>query len=307
MELLLAPITAVEIEGGDDLTLAQGVAIRTADAGAYRDFILESMRTAYGTLMPRTYYEESDWRCTCEVHVRRRGGADAAKLSQLVLTALRLLRPGEYAFLIWIRAEEEGGTYRVLDVGWPPNLLPDLERTRRVLLSGHELLTLPSLYQTLISIDAASRPLISRAILWFDRSYEYYAETDRILAHMVGLEALYLEEHDELAYRLALRCAFLIEANADRRGAIFEVVKAAYNKIRSVHIHGGEPKEKVGTGVGTFGIHDLAVLTEELLRRSISTYLKIARSIPQDAKIRKLLDDHILRGPGSELSHHLRS
>lgn len=307
MELLLAPISAVEIEGGEDLTLAEGVAIRTTDTGAYRDFIVETMRRAYGELMPHTPYEGSDWRSTCEVRLGRPGGIEAWKRSQLVLTGLRLLGPGEYDFLIWIRARQEGRTYQALDMAWPPNPLPDLERTRRVVLSGQQGLALRRLYESLISMGTASRPLISRAISWFDRSYEDRLQTERILAHMVGLEALYLEEHDELAYRLALRCAFLIEPDPDRRAAIFQVVKAGYNKIRSVHIHGGQPKDEVGTGMGTFGIQDLAVLTEELLRRSINTYLKIARSIPQDAKIRKLLDDHILRGSDSQLSRYLRS
>ena len=307
MDILLAPITSVEIEGGEDVALADGVTIRTADAGPYRQFIVDAMRSAYGGLMPDTRYEQSDWRSTCEVSVRRPAVSDAAKLSQLVLSALRLVGPGEYDFLIWIVAQQEGGTYQALEVAWPPNPLPDLERTRRVLLSAEDLLILRSLYHSLTSVDIASRPLISRALLWFDRSYGHYLQTDRILAHMVGLEALYLEEHDELAYRLALRCAFLIEPEPDRRAAIFQVVKAAYNKIRSVHIHGGQAKDEVGTPVGTFGIDDLAVLTEELLRRSITTYLKIARSIAQDAGIRKLLDDHILKGPRSELSRYLRT
>lgn len=109
----------------------------------------------------------------------------------------------------------------------------------------------------------------------------------RLIDQMIAFEALYLEEDQELSYRLALRTAFLLEKDPEQRKHIFDIMKAAY-KLRSKIVHGNEkPIEKE--------LKNTIPITEDYLRQSIRKFLSFLSGGYSLEAIRKdLLDENIL-------------
>jgi len=74
---------------------------------------------------------------------------------------------------------------------------------------------------------------IDRYHLYFDRD----SVTDRAIDLMIVLESLFSDDNEAIAYKIALRAAFLIEHEAAKRKALFGFLKKAYGE-RSHIVHG---------------------------------------------------------------------
>ena len=82
---------------------------------------------------------------------------------------------------------------------------------------------------------------------------------DMLIDYMIGLEAIYLPDgNEELSYRLAMRIAYNVESEFEKRKQLFNDVKKYYNK-RSKGVHGN---------ISDLTIEDVDKV-EEILRKSI--------------------------------------
>jgi hypothetical protein len=107
--------------------------------------------------------------------------------------------------------------------------------------------------------------------------------TDRLIDQMIAFESLYIADHGELTYKLALRTAFFLGKN---RTKIFNDLKKAY-ELRSRIVHGNEP-------VDDLRLEETIPKTEEYLRQSLRKFLSLSTKY-SISEIRKLLDDNILK------------
>lgn len=232
-------------------------------------------------------------------HSKERGSnysEDIAKLEN-VLISLRLLHSGP------IHAgplcSDEGspfagihGGYRVI---YPHSVLKRLPADYMVFqlyaLKGGEIERLQQIYNQMASLSERSRKFLDIPLSRFHDSYERQNERDKLIDLCISLESLYVREKDELAYRLALRCAYFLEE--DELTETFRAVKDIYD-ARSKIVHGAsrQPnKEQLGK---------LVIGAEEYARRSICKLLsdkayvdKISRK-PQGQELH-FLDEVILK------------
>jgi hypothetical protein len=103
---------------------------------------------------------------------------------------------------------------------------------------------------------------------------------DRILDSWIGLEALLLDEHDELSYKISMRLAALIGHTPDERMAIFTEARKSY-RARSRIAHGSSQSDVVAA----------ADSARELLRRALVSWMaEDARRLPDE------LDEAVVRG-----------
>lgn len=89
-----------------------------------------------------------------------------------------------------------------------------------------------------------------------------------------------------MSYRLALRCAYFLGEDGEKRRKIFETLKDAYN-IRSKIVHGERVQSK--------SLSELLMNIEEYLRESIKMFLDCLQSRTHDKIIREI-DEKIIAG-----------
>ena len=124
------------------------------------------------------------------------------------------------------------------------------------------------------------------ALRRFHSSYHGNIE-DRIIDQMIAFESLFLGDSQELRYKLALRAAFLIGKRKDKRYAIFEDMKKAYN-YRSRIVHGDNLPSRDE-------LRAIVPKTEDYLRQSIRGFLLLLSQGKSLKEIRdNLLDENIL-------------
>jgi hypothetical protein len=113
---------------------------------------------------------------------------------------------------------------------------------------------------------------------------------------MIAFEALYLEQEQELAFKLATRVAYLIGDTTEKRAFIFQVMKAAYN-LRSNEVHGGDLPEKIKiTREKSLELSDFVIEVENILRESIKKFIDLMTKYTHKQLTEKLLDENIPSG-----------
>jgi hypothetical protein len=115
--------------------------------------------------------------------------------------------------------------------------------------------------------------IITLAIKRFNNSYERYNHEDRLIDLMIAFEALYLPEKDELALRLALRTAVMLEKTREKRSEIYKYLKAAYN-TRSNIVHGEPIGSSVKVGRNNIILEYFVDKIQQYARMSISAMIK---------------------------------
>ena len=112
-----------------------------------------------------------------------------------------------------------------------------------------------------------SKAISSQLKIALDRFDAAYYETieDSLIDQMIAFESLFLGDEQELNYKLAMRAAFFLEKDEEKRNVTFSNIKKAYN-LRSKIVHGSEQfnHEK---------LEIIIPLTEEYLRQSIKKFL----------------------------------
>ena len=163
-----------------------------------------------------------------------------------IATVLRLLKPGKMwcitdAYVIqaqqplgsnWQAYPQFGsrGSYEHGDYTLTSNDIPQLKR-------------LWTLYRERRHRDSQA---LSQALDRFNRSYSLRPidVAERVAELVMGLEALFLYEAEELSYRLGLRCACLLSPDPLERAQICSELRSGY-LVRSRFVHGTAAPEKV--------------------------------------------------------------
>ncbi len=78
---------------------------------------------------------------------------------------------------------------------------------------------------------------------WLSNSSTKKSLDDKFLDYMIVLESLYLEDRNELAYRLPLRAAYLLENDYPGRSKTFHLLRKGYS-LRSKMVHNGETLQR---------------------------------------------------------------
>jgi hypothetical protein len=118
------------------------------------------------------------------------------------------------------------------------------------------------------------------------RRFSYAADRERVDDALVDLiiaaESLFLgdagsaREKGEMRYRLALRAAFYLESEPDRRRATYDLVRKLYD-LRSAIVHGGRPSHR-DLRLGE-DVHDLPYFAREaerVIRRALHQVIATA-------------------------------
>lgn len=147
---------------------------------------------------------------------------------------------------------------------------------------------------------------LSQALDRFNRAYSLRPidVAERVAELVMGLEALFLYEADELSYRLGLRCACLLSSDPVERTRICSELRSAY-LVRSRFVHGAAAPEKVKVLEGRMTLEELAARLEHTLRSTIRLFLVLLDTLDEKTLKRHLLDEHILAGSKSSLAHIL--
>jgi hypothetical protein len=135
---------------------------------------------------------------------------------------------------------------------------------------------------------------VRMALRRFHFAYERARPEDKVLDYMIALEALLSDdERQELSFRLSLRLATLIGANADEREGVFNRTRIAY-KVRSGVAHGKPIAESMRQHVTPAGQGGFLATLESDVRAALVEYIKLLAS--NKGKLLGVLDKRILEG-----------
>ena len=120
-------------------------------------------------------------------------------------------------------------------------------------------------------IAARKKPTLRLALRRFDFASQRLRVEDRLIDAWIALEALFLPgERDELRYRVSLRMAYFLSADAVERTMTFQQVRSSYD-ARSAIVHGHEPAHLDETATYTVGVLRQALLKAIEEPESVST------------------------------------
>jgi hypothetical protein len=141
---------------------------------------------------------------------------------------------------------------------------------------------------------------INIALRRFDLGVEEDNIENKMIDFLIAFEALYLNEMDELTYRLSLRTAVLLGRSDDETTTIREIIAKGY-KLRSEIVHGKELSQIRIRGK-VIALDDFVRQVENYLRKSLRSFLVLSKNYKgqektlgflekslTDAKTRKIL------------------
>lgn len=134
---------------------------------------------------------------------------------------------------------------------------------------------------------------LRRFHLYFDRD----SIQDRAIDLTVALEALFSEDQEAIAYKIALRASCLIETEPQKRKAMFNFLKKAYGK-RSRIVHGRDEKSWFESKTYNQKLRNIIIL-EKVVRKSLLALLRRAKQgtvlKPEDLDDYLFLDQNSLQ------------
>jgi hypothetical protein len=122
----------------------------------------------------------------------------------------------------------------------------------------------------------ATFPKLRLALSYFNASFGQKPRENQVIDLFICLEALLLQENDELTFRLATRAANLLGADASERKRVFAEVKEFYN-LRSKIVHGEvlKPRETQSAQ----NVDRLRELVRRVLLRCVALALELGLAI----------------------------
>lgn len=106
---------------------------------------------------------------------------------------------------------------------------------------------------------------------------------ERLTTAVMGLEALFLEQENELRFRLALRTAQILKHLGENAQEVYDTVSKAYG-YRSSHVHGSILSEE-----DAMGIQEVTNRIWRYLRKSLLFW--VAEGVASESKKKQLLKD----------------
>ncbi len=268
---MISDIDEIPIEKGLRIVRREKIREDMQDAIGYLDRVAEIVHNSYSieelaqvlenpprAIQKAESQEDLSWQVSHFVEYRFAGEGEglsyleetAKNRFDSVVTSLRLLKSmpvgrlySSYKFAI--KAVIKG------NVNSLPEVQPGLETDRpdgkgiqyntvQIMYSSEpyelleeDILKLKEVFKAVKECEGVVRIALNR----FDSQYEDRSESDKLLDVLIGLEALYSGEPQDLTYRLAMRCAKHLGKSSDDREKIYNCLKDAYN-IRSDIVHG---------------------------------------------------------------------
>lgn len=149
-------------------------------------------------------------------------------------------------------------------------------------LSSGDEAPLRSMWDEVTSADAQKSGAFRVGARRFSLALERERPDDRVVDLMIAAEALFLtdqkgsrKDFGEKTYRLALRAAFFLANDPERRRGLFKDFRDAY-WARSSIVHGAEPSA-IDLPPGTSDLIQLAQQTEDHMRLALQKALKVVR------------------------------
>lgn len=149
---------------------------------------------------------------------------------------------------------------------------------------------LRQVYRVLSALSRSDRDSLHIPLSRLNVSYMHSDMRDKLIDLCIAMESLYLRETQELAYKLALRAAYFLEHEAERRSHAFQRIKQIYAE-RGKIVHGTAKKR---TALDELTLQQLVDDAEEYLRRSIIKLLSNPDDIRQISKKPKERELHSL-------------
>jgi hypothetical protein len=220
---------------------------------------------------------------------------DTRPLGQLadIRNAMRIFKCGEIECnpLYMVRIE----TSKVVMVSTSAGRPLPCSQSDIYILSTQDVPLFSAFYDEYRAFDFNKHPERKIAIQRFSLSYEVgwlYQPIDL----MVSFEALYLGEEMELAYKLALRAAYLLGKTAQERLQICRILRKAYS-IRSKLVHGEKYPSEVEIEKGKpIRLDEFLNMVENILRESIKRFMSLVSKYSHKQLLETVLDDNVISG-----------
>lgn len=140
-----------------------------------------------------------------------------------------------------------------------------------------------------------TRKEVETSLRRFSYSFQRQRSEDRLIDYMIALEAILVQESQELSYRLSMRGAALLgRNNADKRERVFNELRAAYTQ-RGKAVHGAVPEERISVAGERILFADFIDRIEEYVRSAIKEFLWRCET-QTERELRETLDRAIVRG-----------
>ena len=203
-----------------------------------------------------------------------------------IRAALRLHKDGEVFFL---RTGRRWVTHRLCSYGdstWLGTEHSHPRFAKEYQLKASDAEPIKKLYSRLRTARASIvLPHVNLALRRFGYGCERAFPEDRLLDFMIGLEALFLRETDELSLRLAQRCAIHVSEEPAQRKLIFASMRRAY-AMRSKVAHGKGLRKEVLTD-------DIVDEVEAYLRTALRTILLGPGAMRSQREFIGMLDEQV--------------
>jgi hypothetical protein len=169
----------------------------------------------------------------------------------------------------------------------PPHTVGDLCSIEETEIEG-----LINLWKIISRANYKNCPPLEIAIKRFNYAHEHKDREDSLVDIMIGFEALFIKEQDELSFRLALRASTFLEAfsshHKNERKTIFDNIKKAY-RLRSGVVHGSKvPESKIWEC--------------KIVKTYLSDSIKLSAKLSQKHNHREILSriDECIKGGSNE-------
>lgn len=135
----------------------------------------------------------------------------------------------------------------------------------------------------------------------FMTSFEKNSREDRLLDHVIAIEALYGREDTDISYRVPLRAAAVLGTNPADRREIFEMVRSAYG-ARSEMAHGqGKLGASIKVGNKKVPLGEFLLRIQDSLVQSIHLSLRLRSQNVKKQELLKAIDTAVLTQDRAEL------
>jgi hypothetical protein len=229
-----------------------------------------------------------------------------ARLGFDVPTVLRLLKPGKMWCITSGCAAAGAGAWAQNWEAYPQFASRGLYEQGGYRLGKRDIPQLKRLWTLYRGGSHRDSHALSQAVDRLNRSYSLRPidAAERVAELVVGLEALFLYEAEEVSYRLGLRCACLLSPDPLERARVCSELRSGY-LVRSRFVHGAAAPERVKLLEGPVTLEQLAARLEHRLRTAIRLFLLLLETVDEKTLKRHLLDENILAGRRSTLAQAL--
>ncbi len=221
-------------------------------------------------------------------------------LGEKILTGLRLFKDGIFQCSVILTYPKLWGLDSDKGIYDFPSYCQGLPPEIYYKITKEDIKKLKLFWNKFKNFNIENSSPINVAIRNFNLSYDLRKPEDKLLHYIITLESLFIREHEELSYRLALRCAYFLGKNKKERNKIFDLLRIAY-EIRSKVVH-GDPEKSIEKYIKKFSekyninsLSDLINQIDTYVRESLKLFIENLETKSHDDIINEI-DSKIIAG-----------